>query len=133
MKFTYSKLTMAAVDSELEVTIRRSTKFHDISDVLFYVYESPEFEFEFEAKEEKANREVIVKGEKKNRTLPIGMIINESSVKAAFAAQTKRSSVRKNYDQVAREIEFGMFELLTWGGESLALVPDYKVGFSTIA
>jgi hypothetical protein len=57
-------------------------------------------------------------------------LILEPTLKAGFA-QASRSKVSSSeaYEQLKRDVSEGLFVLLTWGGDLLPFVPDYKIAF----
>lgn len=131
MAFEFDKKTLSAFDSKRNVRISRSGKFYDIADEFFYDYEGPNINFEFSAVERRESREVVIKGIPTERKMQVASFIVESSLKAGLAKATNGQLPKGDaYEAIKSEVLTGLFVLLTWGGELLSWVPDYRIEFA---
>jgi hypothetical protein len=130
MAFELDKKTLSAVDLATGISLRMSTKFYDIADAFFYIYKSPDIEFEFSVAEKRERRTILIKGTPSERKQAVAGLILEPTLKAGFARASHSNAVSsKAYEQLKRDVSEGMFVLLTWGGDLLRFVPDYKIAF----
>jgi hypothetical protein len=131
MAFEYDRRTTSAFDSEKNIRIGWSTKFYDITEESFFVYRGPDLEFEFSAIQRREKRNTMVKGQLKEKLLPVATCILEPSLWAGLAkASQGKLPERKVCEAVKNDILAGMFVLETRGGQLLSFVSDYRVKFS---
>jgi hypothetical protein len=131
MAFEFDKNTLSAFDPKKNVRIRRSGKFYDIADEFFYIYEGPNANFEFCIVERREFRKVVIKGIPTERKIQVASFIVESSLKAGLAKTTKGQPPDGDaYEAIKSDVSKGLFVVLTWGGDLLSWVPDYRIEFA---
>ncbi|WP_061531851.1 hypothetical protein [Collimonas arenae] len=130
MAFQYDQKTISAVDTEKNIRIRGSTKFYDIADEFFFVYKSPNLEFEFSATELREKRSLLVNGQLVESLVATACFIVEPSIRKGLTNALRGETIdQKNYEDIKNDVVVGMFTLSTRGGKLLSTVPDYRVEF----
>jgi hypothetical protein len=85
---------------------------------------------EFSVAEKQEQRTILIKGTPPERKQAVAGLILEPTLKAGFAEASRSNAViSKAYEQLRRDVSEGRFVLLTWFGDLLLFVPDYKIAF----